>query len=410
MTFSNFQVVEDCPHATRYVYDIHLYTPCYIVEQNKGCEGDIYENCNLTCAHEDCQEKGGLWACNNYKCCKVFCWDHLSAHQSPDPEHTTASHMTLELELCCLICQVQIINEKTKLHQRVAQYFQKWSNDRIRSETIPEEGLRHEVSFKYADLIDGLKSKKYSRIVFLTGAGISVNAGIPDFRSPGGVYETLTTRYGVEDPMVLLHLDYFMKDPRPNYDLIRSILGEVDRLLMMQFKPCMGHKFIVEMHNRGQLAKSYAQNVDDLELKAGLPSEKQLNCHGHLRSASCANLECAEPYDIDALREMVLTSDKVPYCAKCGSPVKPDYELYGEMSPFDIHDYLQELLTADLVFVMGTSLGAYPFGGFVGMLPPEAPVVLVNLEDHYMKKPDKFLFLQGDIDKLLKQLLDDINC
>jgi len=170
----------------------------------------------------------------------------------------------------------------------------------------------------------------------------------------------------------------------------------------------MTHKFIVELNLRGQLAKSYTQNVDELEIKAGLPLEKQLNCHGHIRTAACANRDCATPFDMTALREIVFNTNDVPYCEKCGSPVKPDFLLYGQRQSYQLHDNLDELLTADLVFVMGTSLRAYPFSGFVSLVPPEAPVVLINLEDPYLHKPDKFLFLQGDIDMFVEKIMAEM--
>lgn len=130
-----------------------------------------------------------------------------------------------------------------------------------------------------------MKAKEYKRIVVLTGAGLSVSAGIPDFRSPGsGLYSKLA-KYNLPYPEAIFELNYFKQNPKAFLTLSKE-------LLTGDYTPTLGHKFITRMHEEGMLEINLTQNIDDLEIKAGLPAEKLLQAHGHARSAHC--MECKE--------------------------------------------------------------------------------------------------------------------
>ena len=132
------------------------------------------------------------------------------------------------------------------------------------------------------DIVAKLKGKEYKRVVFLTGAGLSVAAGIPDFRSPGtGLYSKLA-EYKLPYPEAIFERKFFKENPKPFLTLCKE-------LLTAEFQPTAGHHFIKKMNENGMLYMNLTQNIDDLEVKAGLPLEKIIQAHGHSRSAHCVS-------------------------------------------------------------------------------------------------------------------------
>jgi len=118
--------------------------------------------------------------------------------------------------------------------------------------------------FTRDDLINGLRNKTFKKIVFLTGAGISVSAGIPDFRTPGtGLYSQMA-KYNLPQPEAIFHIDYFKTNPEPFYLLTKESFKP-------DIKPVISHKFIKKIHDEGMLSRAITQNIDGLELDAGLP-------------------------------------------------------------------------------------------------------------------------------------------
>jgi NAD-dependent deacetylase sirtuin 1 len=110
-----------------------------------------------------------------------------------------------------------------------------------------------------------------SNILVLTGAGISVSCGIPDFRSDTGIYERLARDFGVTDPESIFDIHFFREDPEPFYSFVRDIYPG-------SFRPSPTHYFIRLLEMKGKLLRNYSQNVDTLEAKAGI--SKVINCHG----------------------------------------------------------------------------------------------------------------------------------
>lgn len=144
------------------------------------------------------------------------------------------------------------------------------------------------------EVVDGLREKKYKKVVVLTGAGLSVAAGIPDFRSPGtGLYSKLQ-EYKLPYPEAIFSIDYFNKDPT-------AFLGLAKELLTKDFEPTLGHKFIKKLQDEEVLLMNLTQNIDDLEIKAGVHEDKLLQAHGHSRSAHC--ISCKKEADIDAWKK-----------------------------------------------------------------------------------------------------------
>jgi NAD-dependent SIR2 family protein deacetylase len=114
------------------------------------------------------------------------------------------------------------------------------------------------------EIVDKMKAKEYKRIVVLTGAGLSVAAGIPDFRSPGtGLYSKLE-KYKLPYPEAIFEINYYKKNPEAFLTLSKELLTE-------NYEPTLGHAFIKKLNDEGMLYMNMTQNIDDLELKAGLP-------------------------------------------------------------------------------------------------------------------------------------------
>jgi len=184
--------------------------------------------------------------------------------------------------------------------------------------------------------------------VALTGAGISVPSGIPDFRTPGeGLWEEV-------DPMEVAHIDAFHGDPERFWSFYRPrlhALGDV--------QPNRAHEVLAELESRGMLDAVITQNIDMLHTKAG--SERVVEVHGSIRSARC--LECGTEYGLEEVDEL-FDDEGVAICSRCRGHVKPDVVLFGEMLPADAIEEAEALASrAELMLCIGSSLEVYPVAG-----------------------------------------------
>jgi len=184
--------------------------------------------------------------------------------------------------------------------------------------------------------------------VALTGAGISVPSGIPDFRTPGtGLWEHV-------DPMEVAHIDAFRSDPARFWSFYRprlAGLGDVD--------PNPAHEALAELERRGMLEAVVTQNIDTLHTRAG--SERVVEVHGSIRTASCQ--ACDATYALADL-EAIFDEEGIATCRGCASLVKPDVVLFGEMLPAAAMAEAEALASrADLLLCVGSSLEVYPVAG-----------------------------------------------
>ncbi|CAN0198838.1 unnamed protein product, partial [Ectocarpus fasciculatus] len=221
----------------------------------------------------------------------------------------------------------------------------------------------------------------------MVGAGISVSAGIPDFRTPGsGLYDNLQ-KYKLESPQDIFTLSYFMENPQPFYDLARAMYPS-------QFKPTPTHLFIRLLQDKGILRRCYTQNIDTLERVAGVLPDLLVEAHGSFGEASCTS--CGQPYTAAYFKSSIFevpesTSDEggadiiTNQCicqeAGCGGLVKPNIVFFGENLPrryFDLRE--SDLREADLLVVLGTSLSVAPFSETMHLCSPHAPRLLINRE------------------------------
>jgi NAD-dependent deacetylase len=196
--------------------------------------------------------------------------------------------------------------------------------------------------------------------VVLTGAGVSTESGIPDFRSPTGIWADI-------DPVEVASIDAFRRDAALVWEFYGRRLG-----MLGDIEPNAGHRAIVELERRGLVAAVITQNVDGLHQLAG--SREVVEVHGSLATATCSSCGRREP--IAEVRKMLDTAP-VPLCVACGAPLKPGVVMFGELLPVAAIDRATSLArAAGLVLVVGSSLEVWPVAG----LPLEAAAfAIVNL-------------------------------
>ncbi len=188
-------------------------------------------------------------------------------------------------------------------------------------------------------------------VVALTGAGISVPSGIPDFRTPGtGIWENV-------DPMEVAHIDAWRADPERFW----SFYGQRFQTLGDK-QPNAAHKALVELEAQGLLYGVITQNIDMLHRRAG--TRELLEMHGSIATCSC--LSCGERVESAVVRAQ-LAQATVPLCA-CGRPLKPDVVLFGEFLPAaELELATQVCAEADLLLCIGSSLEVYPVAQLPGI-------------------------------------------
>jgi NAD-dependent deacetylase len=203
-------------------------------------------------------------------------------------------------------------------------------------------------------------------VVALTGAGISVPSGIPDFRTPGeGLWADV-------DPMEVAHIDVFRRDPQRFWEFYGGRFQTLESK-----RPNPAHEALVALERAGMLDAVITQNIDRLHARAGTSSLVEV--HGTIAHSSC--LRCGSRYEIAAVRDrQALDQNRIPRC-DCGEPLKPDVVLFGEYLPQQALARAEQLASgADLLLCIGTSLEVYPVadlpwmtlaaGGRIAILTP----------------------------------------
>src|SRR5579863_1864833 len=191
------------------------------------------------------------------------------------------------------------------------------------------------------------------RIVVFTGAGISTESGIPDFRSPGGVW----TKY---DPAEF-HIDRFLAGPesRKRYWMRTTEFYQE----IAKASPNAAHYAVVELERMGRLGAVVTQNVDGLHQAAGTEPAKVVELHGTHRFVSC--LSCGHSHPRDEFQRRVSPEGDAPDCEKCAGLMKPATISFGQMlKPETLDRAAEETQRCDLFLVVGTSLVVYPAAGF----------------------------------------------
>lgn len=220
------------------------------------------------------------------------------------------------------------------------------------------------------------------RVVALTGAGISVPSGIPDFRTPG---EGLWAKV---DPMKVATIDAFHRDTRAFWEFYRprfDLLG--DKL------PNPAHEALAELERRGRLQAVITQNIDRLHRAAG--TRELIEVHGSIATSSCTT--CGSSWPLEQV-EALFDSDGIAVCAACSGKVKPDVVLFGEMLPVTAIERARELAEgADLMLCIGSSLEVYPAAGLPELTLQSGGRLAILTQGETPYDADAVVRLSGDL-------------
>ncbi len=223
---------------------------------------------------------------------------------------------------------------------------------------------------KVADLIINAK-----RIIVFTGAGVSTESGIPDFRSPGGIWD----RFDPDD----FTYRKFIKDPearKKHWQMLQQ------SELTTKAKPNPAHYAIAELHRLGKLDGVITQNVDNLHQKAGVPADKVLELHGNMQWAVC--LSCGKRYAFELIKARLDAGEEVPDCEACHGILKPSVVFFGESLPAKVlEEAASRSYNCDLFIVIGSTLVVYPAAYMpVYAIEAGAKLVIINLSPTPMDK------------------------
>jgi NAD-dependent deacetylase len=187
--------------------------------------------------------------------------------------------------------------------------------------------------------------------VAFTGAGISTESGIPDFRSPGGIW----TKY---QP---IYFDDFMSSEEMRRESWRRKFATDE--VMLKAEPNAGHRALAKLVEQGRMTAIVTQNVDGLHQRSGVPSSKVIELHGNATYASC--LDCGHRHELEPIRKAFLSNGNLPFCEKCEGIVKTATISFGQAMPeIQMARAQEETMNCDLFIVLGSSLVVYPAAGF----------------------------------------------
>ena len=207
-----------------------------------------------------------------------------------------------------------------------------------------------------------------NKVVVFTGAGVSTESGIPDFRSPGGLW----TRFDPDD----FTFDKYLRSGRTRRKMWEVLLQGG---LITEAEPNPAHYAIAELEKMGKLSSVITQNIDNLHQKGGNNPALVYELHGNMKWIVC--LSCRQRYPLEDLMRKITSEDPVPECEKCGGILKPDVIFFGEVLPEKtLRTAVQESRECDLFMVIGSSLVVYP----AASLPlyakgSGARVIIINL-------------------------------
>lgn len=220
---------------------------------------------------------------------------------------------------------------------------------------------------RVADLV-----AKSSRLVAFTGAGISTESGIPDFRSPGGVWDRF-------DPSEFTYQNFIGTEEgrRRYWELGRQVYPVV-----RQAEPNPAHHALVTLWQLGRLDCVITQNIDNLHQRAGLPADRVIELHGNATRARC--LSCDKPYNREHVQQWLDNGVAIPVCSPpCGGIIKPRTIMFGEAMPrAETEEAERRARASDLFLVVGSSLVVYPAASMpLHAKHAGATLVIVNLTE-----------------------------
>ena len=229
--------------------------------------------------------------------------------------------------------------------------------------------------------------KESNKIVIFSGAGLSTNSGIPDFRSADGLYNQ-ETNINIRPEEIISH-SFFVNNPDYFFNFY------FDKMVYLDAKPNLAHKYFAKLEKEGKVLAVVTQNIDNLHQLAG--SKNVIELHGSIERNYC--MKCHKYY---SLKEVYNEKHMIPHCS-CGGIIKPDVVLYEENLDGDaINKALDAISNADMLIVVGTSLTVYPAAGFVRYFRGKNLVLLNKSETYYDKEAT--IAIHDDIKNVIEEL------
>jgi len=232
--------------------------------------------------------------------------------------------------------------------------------------------------------------------VVFTGAGISTESGIPDFRSPGGIW----SRYDPED----FTIQKFLGSSEARKAVWKM---SVESELLTEAEPNPAHYAITELYQLGKLGCIVTQNIDNLHQKAGVPENRVLELHGNMRWVVC--LSCGKRFPLLEVLQSIKTGIEVPDCPDCQGILKPDVVFFGETLPEDtLLEAIRWAQNCDLFIVVGSTITVYP-AAYIPTYAREAGarLAIVNLTptpfDYYAT-----VVIQGEAGEIMPRVLERV--
>lgn len=237
------------------------------------------------------------------------------------------------------------------------------------------------------EMIDGAR-----RIVAFTGAGISTESGIPDFRSPGGIW----TKY---QP---IYFDDFMSSEEMRRESWRRKFATDET--MTRAEPNAGHRSLAKLVELGKMSAIITQNIDGLHQRSGVPASKIIELHGNTTYATC--LDCGQRHELAPIRKAFLGSGALPVCEKCDGIVKTATISFGQAMPeIQMARAQDETMSCDLFMVLGSSLVVYPAAGFPRIAKRRGAQLVILNRDPTDQDDDADLVVHGEIGPTMSRVV-----
>lgn len=225
--------------------------------------------------------------------------------------------------------------------------------------------------------------KNAQSVVFLGGAGVSTDSGIPDFRGNGGLYTECEENCSPEE---ILTVEFMRRHPEEFYEYYKN------NMIYPYAQPNEAHRVLARMEMDGKLTGVITQNIDGLHQRAG--SENVIELHGTALNNYCVS--CGKKYSLDYITDY----EGVPYCEDCGGLVRPDVVMYHEgLNPASLFEAEELVYNADVLIVGGTSLKVYPAAGLIDLYQGE-DLIIINKEPTDFDGRAKFVINESISDTL----------
>ena len=207
-----------------------------------------------------------------------------------------------------------------------------------------------------------------ARLVAFTGAGISTELGIPDYRSPGGIWTKIRP----------IEFGNFLASAEARRETWRRKFASHE--VIEKATPNAGHRALARLVEQGRMLAIITQNIDGLHQASGVPDDKVIELHGNSTYATC--LDCRQRYELDWVREIFAVDERLPLCTSCGGMIKTATISFGQAMPeVEMERAHEATVAADLFIVLGSSLVVYPAAGFPMLAKRNgARLVIINRE------------------------------